>query len=111
MHLPQFIEKGHRIQKPDSVLLVLILEIEIRAVTGRLHFRGPYFRVVGAAHCFWKTNQICFLTADGPIVSVAAERYDPLFGVAIFQQDVQPAFEPWARRERPGRIGIGSLVK
>ena len=51
------------------------------------------------------------MLAVRPIVTVAAERDDPLLRIGILQQHVEPAFKPAARCERTGRIDVGSLVE
>ena len=79
------------------MLFVPIFEIKIRIVARRLDFGAPNFRVVGAAHRFGETDQLRFFPADGPIISVTAERDDPLFVVGIFQEDVQPSLKPRTR--------------
>ena len=67
------------------MLLVLILKIEIRAITGLLYLRGLHFRIVGATHYLGESDQVRFFSADHPIISVATERNDPMFGVRVFE--------------------------
>ena len=67
------------------MLFVAIFEVKIRIVTRRLDFRASNFRVVGAAHRFREADQLSFFSADRPIVSVTAERDDPLFVIGTFQ--------------------------
>src|SRR5205814_10217675 len=82
------------------MLLVAIFEIEIWIVTRCLYFRALDFRIVGAAHRFGVSDKLCFFFADRPIVSITAERGDPLFGIGTLQQNGEPALEPraWAQR-------------
>jgi hypothetical protein len=81
----QLIEERHNVEKPDCMLFVSIFKVKIRIVARRLDFRAPNFSVVGTAHRFGKADQLRFFSADRPIVSVTAERDDPLFVVGIFQ--------------------------
>src|SRR5436190_5858673 len=93
------------------MLLVAIFKIEIWIVTRCLYFRALNFRIIGAAHRFRKSDKLCFFFADRPIVSITAERDDPLFGIGTLQQNVEPALEPRARAKRPRGINVRRLVK
>src|SRR5438876_9526908 len=83
------------------MLLVAIFKIEIWIVTRWLYFRALNFRIIGAAHRFRKSDKLCFFFADSPIVSITAERDDPLFGIGTLQQYVETDLEPRAREIRP----------
>ena len=83
-HRAQLVEECYGIQEPDGVLLLFILKIKVRAVTRSAYFYTLDFGVIGAAHCFGKTDQLRLFPADGPVISVATHRDDPLLGVRIF---------------------------
>ena len=110
-HFPQFIQERDHVEKPDRVLFVAVLKIKIGIVTRRAHFRGLDLRVVRAAHRLWKTDQVGFFATNRPIVSVTADRDDPLLGIRVFEQHMQPAFKPRTRPKRSRRIDIGGFVK
>src|SRR5205823_10338556 len=99
------------IEKPNGVFLIFLLKIKIRIVTGTANLGRFDFRIVSTAHCLRKTNQLGFSAANRPIVTVTAERDDPLLGVAAFEQNVQPTFKPGARSKRPRRIDVRCLVE
>src|SRR5262249_56269818 len=94
----------------DCVLFISLLEIKIRIITRPAYVRRAYFGVVGSAHRFWKTDQLRFFAANRPIVTVTAERNDPLLRVRALEQNMQPAFEPRSRAERATWIALRSLI-
>src|SRR5215831_7055838 len=79
------VEEGDSVEEPDTMFCTLILEIKIRTVTWLLHLGAFDFRVLGPAHRFGKTNQLCLLTANRPVIPVAANCDDPLFGVRAIE--------------------------
>src|SRR5262249_17746007 len=84
-HLAQLVQESHCIKEPNPVLGTFILEIKVGAVTWPLHLDALDLRVFCAAHSFGKTAQSALFTADRPVVTVAANRDDPLLGVGTFQ--------------------------
>ena len=110
-HLAQLVQERHRIEEPDGVILVRVFVIKIRAVIRRGDIEPGHFGVARPAHRFGETDQLCLFRAVGPIVSIAAERDDPLLRLRAVHQDVEPAFEPAPRTERAGRIDVGRFVE
>ena len=93
------------------MFLVAVLEIKIRIVTGTADLGPLDFSVVRATHCLGEADQLRFFAADRPIVAITAERNDPLLGIGLFKQHMQPAFKPRPRSERPRRIDVRSLIE
>src|SRR5262249_62272159 len=84
-HRAYLVEEGDGVEEPDTMFCPLVLEIKVRTVTRLLHLDASDFRVLGAAHRFGKTNQLGLFTANWPIISVAANCNNPLFGVGTIQ--------------------------
>ena len=93
------------------MILVRVLIIKIRAVIRRGDIEPDHFGIARPAHRFGETDQLCLFRAVSPIVSIAAERDDPLLRLRAVHQDVEPTFEPAPRPERAGRIDVGSFVE
>ena len=110
-NFPQLIEEGDHIEKPDSVLSVAIFKGQKRIVVRARDFSALDLGPVGPAHCFRETDLLGFFSTNGPVVSITSHGNDPLFGVGIFQQNVQPTLEPGPGSQRPGRIRVRGLVK
>ena len=107
----QLVEKADDVEEPDRVFLVSVIVIEIRAVIRRRDCAFFDARDTRATHRFWKADQFGAMRAVCPIVSVAAERDDPLLGICVLEERVQPGLKPLARGERPGRVGVGSFIE
>ena len=110
-HFAELIQKRDDIQKPDGVLLVRVLKIKKRIVTWSANFRAFNLGIVRPAHRLREADQLRFFAADRPIVTVTAERDNPLFRVAAFKQHVQPTLKPRPRPKRPGRIDVRCFVE
>src|SRR5262249_38536096 len=93
-HRAYLVKESDGVEEPDTMFCLLIMEIKIRTVTWLLHLDAFDFRILGAAHRFGKTNQLGLLTANRPVIPVAANCDDPLFGVRAIQEDMQPTFKP-----------------
>src|SRR5205085_2313788 len=84
---------------------------EIRVVVRCGHGHPGHVSIARPAHRFWKTNKLRLLCASRPIIAIATERNDPLFGVRAIQEHAQPSFEPSPRTEWTRRVDVGSLVE
>src|ERR1044071_10315914 len=103
-NVAELIQEGHHVEEPNRVIFPPVFVIKIRVVVRRGHAQSGHFSIARAAHRFRKTNKLGLLCASRPIIAIATERNDPLFGIRAIQEYAQPSFEPSSRTERTRRI-------
>ena len=107
---PELIGEGRGIQKPNLVRLALHIVGEAGIVTGLRAGHRSQCGALSARHRIGKPDGRRLLGRRVPVVSVSAQREDPLIRLTVTHQRSQPPFKPRLRRDRPGCVVLAILV-